>query len=227
MSKGQHLFSCFKDNYIPYSIAWIILILWENTQNWGEADFLTELQESSTLCFLPNKFLPRRWFPGREKEAVGSTSASEVGIPTGLWLWYTWYVWRGKKVPPNLSPIWQAWGKVMSTSLLCLYLICRFVASSRNSCEAFELWPRNVTQKQLSSCITICPGLQAGILMVCDCFAAALLISGTWPRSQLLSNSSYLSSVHFLRRWYPPSALGVCTRFTFYLDDASSFSVSV
>lgn len=77
-------------------------------QNWGEADFLTELQQSSTLCFLPNKFLPRRWFSGREKEVVGSTSASKVGIPIGPWLWYTWYVWRGKKAAPNLSPIWQA-----------------------------------------------------------------------------------------------------------------------
>lgn len=147
ISKGQHLFSGFKDSYIPYSTAWKTLILWENTQNWGEADFLTELQQSSTLCFLLNKFLPRRWFSGREKEVVGSTSASKVGIPIGPWLWYTWYVWRGKRAAPNLSPIWQA--EVRWCLRLCF--TCTWSADLwpplgtlvRHLNSDPETWPRN------------------------------------------------------------------------------------
>lgn len=58
-----------------------------------------------------------------------------------------------KEGPSQPLPYLAGWGKVMSTSLLCLYLICRFVASSRNSYEAFDFWPRN--SWALSQCLVL------------------------------------------------------------------------
>ena len=137
-----------------------------------------------------------------------------------------------KEGPSHPLPSLARWGKVTSTSLLYLCVICRPVASSQELLWGImKFLPRNmIYQQQLSSqlsvwcwCTTTCPGLQAGILMVRDCFVAALLISGTWPGCQLLPNLSYSSSAHFLRGWYPPSDLGLCTCYTFCLDNASSF----
>lgn len=172
----------------------------KNTKNWGEADFPTELQESSlwwskfsiqyterSASFQTN--LPQRWFPGRMKKVARSFSASKWGYLRGPCLWYIEDAWKGKKTPPSL----MGWDKVTSTPLLYLYVIYRPMAYSQRLLWGFvKFLPRSTTcQWHLSSqvsvwcwCTRTCPHLQAGIPIVPDCFLAPLLISGTWPGFQ-------------------------------------------
>lgn len=119
-----------------------------------------------------------------------------------------------KEGPPNLSPIWQAevrW---------CLHLCfaCTWSADlwppSRNSCEAFDFWPRN--SWALSQCLVL--GARnspwssvAGILMVCDCSQQPCCYQALGQDPVALVQLKLLKLSTLSEKMIPSLTLGICT----------------
>lgn len=135
----------------------------KDMQNWGEVHFSYGTPYTFPFMFkvqyfnmsqgilLPNKFLIRKWFPGRRKKVVGFISVCKVRIPKRT-LPVVYTVWLERKEGPVTSPLTLQKAEVRWYYLqhLCftyiwpsdLWLTSRSTfEASQHSCP--ETWPAN------------------------------------------------------------------------------------